>query len=145
MVRRTSYFAYGSNMNTEQMADRCPGHLFGGRAMLRRQRFIINSRGVATIVPEEDGEVWGIVWRITEADEKELDKNEGVRLDLYRKAFFSLLLDDGTPATVYAYIATERTPGSPRPGYMEKIVKSARSHGLPGEYVDELNSWVVTP
>jgi len=47
------YFAYGSNMWRHQMAvQRCPGAEFSGVGLLRGWRFLINARGVATIVPE---------------------------------------------------------------------------------------------
>ncbi|MGV8122381.1 MAG: gamma-glutamylcyclotransferase family protein [Candidatus Xenobiia bacterium LiM19] len=64
MIKKTPYFAYGSNMYTEQMTERCPGQSFEGNAVLAGKRFIINSNGVATIVPENSSRVWGIVWMI---------------------------------------------------------------------------------
>jgi len=42
------YFAYGSNMDKDQMANRCPESNFAGTALLKDYRFIINRRGIPT-------------------------------------------------------------------------------------------------
>ena len=44
----TFYFAYGSNMNQEQMKNRCLKSRPLGKVSLLGYRFIINSKGVAT-------------------------------------------------------------------------------------------------
>jgi len=142
VIKKTPYFAYGSNMYTEQMTERCPGHSFEGKAVLAGKRFIINSNGVATIAPEKSSHVWGIVWMITDADERELDRREGVRMDIYRRAFVQVSLEGGEPVTALTYIATDTTTGPPRAGYMERIVEGAQSHVLPEEYSNELKSWL---
>ena len=72
------YFAYGSNMDPEQMSTRCPDSDFCGVAWLSSYRFRINSRGVATVVPEEGAVVHGALWMISTRDEGRLDKYEGV-------------------------------------------------------------------
>ena len=45
------YFAYGSNMNNEQMKHRCPTAVPNGVAKLLKHRFLINTRGVASVEP----------------------------------------------------------------------------------------------
>ena len=45
------YFAYGSNMDADQMGRRCSAAAIIGTASLEGYRFIINSRGVATVAP----------------------------------------------------------------------------------------------
>lgn len=47
------YFAYGSNLSTRQMLDRCPQSTCIGLARLPGWKWIINSRGYANIVPED--------------------------------------------------------------------------------------------
>lgn len=44
------YFAYGSNMDRQQMRGRCPGAVLLGTARLPGYRFIINRAGVASVV-----------------------------------------------------------------------------------------------
>ena len=48
------YFAYGSNMMREQMFCRCPGVTPGKITALYGYRFIINARGYASIVRDDD-------------------------------------------------------------------------------------------
>lgn len=55
------YFAYGSNMNSAQMETRCPDAKRIGVAELLNHDFIVNGRGVATIVPST-GKVFGVLW-----------------------------------------------------------------------------------
>ena len=69
------YFAYGMNTNKEEMAYRCPDARALGKAMLPGYRFEFKS--FATIVPDTDGQVEGVLWTITDADETALDILEG--------------------------------------------------------------------
>ena len=63
------YFAYGSNINLEQMAFRCPEAHVVGPVILENYGLLFrgNARGngVATITPKEGGQVHGLLWRIT--------------------------------------------------------------------------------
>ena len=55
MEYRRLYIAYGSNINLEQMANRCPNSKVIGKEMLKG--YELEFRGVATIVPKENAEV----------------------------------------------------------------------------------------
>ena len=44
------YFAYGSNLHLAQMAQRCPGSKFVGKATLSGYEWQIYSRGVANVI-----------------------------------------------------------------------------------------------
>ena len=46
------YFAYGSNMDKIQMDKRCPGAVPLAICKKLNYRTILNTRGVATIIPE---------------------------------------------------------------------------------------------
>jgi hypothetical protein len=69
-------------MDEEQMAIRCPNAKLLGRACLREHSFLINSRGVASVIPAQNRVVHGLLWTITDTDEKALDGYEGVRKTL---------------------------------------------------------------
>ena len=64
------YFAYGSNMNLNQMAFRCPDAEVVDTVRLEGYRlaFCMNGggNGVATILPEEGSYADGVLWRISE-------------------------------------------------------------------------------
>ena len=134
-------FAYGSNMYGPQMTDRCPGAEMAGVGRLPEFRFRINSRGVATIVPESGSLVYGILWRLNEKDEARLDGFEGVRAGNYRKDTLTVELLEGSTLRAMVYIDAIAEPGAPREGYLEKILMGAKNCDLPGEYLEELDSW----
>lgn len=135
------YFAYGSNMDAHQMAKRCAGARFKSLVILDGFRFMINSRGVATAVAVAGASVWGGVWEITARDEANLDRCEGVALGIYRKERVQVRLASGKGIEALTYIAADSRPGSPRPGYLEKILAAATVHGFPPVYLAELASW----
>ncbi|KAI8662656.1 Gamma-glutamylcyclotransferase [Fusarium sp. Ph1] len=91
------YFAYGSNLSTEQMRQRCPYSTPVGLAYLEGWKWIINARGYANIVqlPLDDNEdetdkgkgkavddeehgVYGLLYLLPPQDEERLDQHEGV-------------------------------------------------------------------
>lgn len=77
---QTLYFAYGSNLSFEQIAIRCPGSRFVGRACLYNYRFQINERGFANVIRTDSPQNWveGLCYRLTKDDEVRLDHSEGV-------------------------------------------------------------------
>ena len=80
-IEERYYFAYGSNMNLGQMRFRCPDAEVVGNVRLEDYRLAFRGRapgnGVATVLPEKGSCVDGVLWRITEACEKNLDFYEG--------------------------------------------------------------------
>jgi cation transport regulator ChaC len=141
----TLYFAYGSNMDFSQMSDRCPRAVTVNTAELPFHRFIINSRGVATVVPDPASTVQGLVWNISGEDEHSLDLREGVMRVIYRKDFVQVRMPDGKTAGALIYVATDSNPGTARAGYVEDILLAAEGCGLPKVYVDQLKRWLPRP
>lgn len=136
MPERRRYLAYGSNLCAVQMARRCPQAVAGEVVRLPGWRFAINRHGVATLRRENAATAFGMVWHLTEACERTLDRYEGVRSNLYRK---EMIEAGGAPALVY--LATEDRPGQPRPDYLEGIIAAAERVGLPDAYRDALAAW----
>jgi Gamma-glutamyl cyclotransferase, AIG2-like len=79
------YFAYGSNMNWNQIRSRCPSAQFAFVAKaegyaLAFTRFSQNRKcGVADIVASSDNDVWGVIFDIPNDEIGQLDKSEGYR------------------------------------------------------------------
>lgn len=134
------YFAYGSNMDVAQMADRCPGARIVEGAVLADYRFIIAPRGYANVVPAPGEAVMGLLWEISAANEASLDRYEGVRPGLYHQDEFAVLTTAGRSVQAMLYLASESGTGLPQPGYLEGIVAAARHHGLPADYITRLES-----
>lgn len=86
-IMKTLYLAYGSNLNVEQMAYRCPTAKIVASTTLDNYKLLFKGRhgsAVATIEPCEGFTVPVLIWEISECDEKALDRYEGYP-SLYRK------------------------------------------------------------
>ena len=137
------YFAYGSNINMEQMAYRCPDAQVVGPAFLPNYvlRFRGNNsgRGVATIVRCQDTGVWGILWRVTPQCELALDKYEGVPI-VYSRQSVIVRDEAGNRHRVMTYAMTnERTrrPMFPSWTYYDTIRRGYLQNGLPLRPLDQ--------
>ena len=137
------YFSYGANMVTESMATRCPGAQLVGPARLDGHAFLINARHFATITPAAGKQVHGVLWRLTEDDRSALDEYEGVAIGLYRRHTVRVETADGRSEEALAYMARDRTPTRTRDEYLDHIVRAAREHGFPDDYLTELEGWRV--
>jgi gamma-glutamylcyclotransferase (GGCT)/AIG2-like uncharacterized protein YtfP len=139
---KTVYFAYGSNMCRNQMARRCQGAESQGLALLSQHRFIINSRGYASVIPHPASRVHGVIWHLTDEQIQTLDHYEDVAHNLYRKKTIRVISDGGTHSfPAMTYVSTHTEQGQPRPPYINSILEAAREFGFPADYLKELESW----
>ena len=87
------YFAYGSNLSHKQMKERCKDSKYIKNFFLEGFKLsfcaINRNYGSANIVKKPDSKVPGVIWKISESDEKELDYYEGFPIK-YEKDFFTL-------------------------------------------------------
>lgn len=137
--RRHSYFAYGSNLCVQQMAQRCPDATNPRRAVLADHDWLINQRGVATVEPLHGTTVHGVVWDLTDLDLAALDSAEGVPVR-YRRDELTVQTQDG-PSKAWVYIDHRVDLGPPRPGYLERIIDGALHHRLPAHWIGFLRRW----
>jgi gamma-glutamylcyclotransferase (GGCT)/AIG2-like uncharacterized protein YtfP len=149
------YFAYGSNLDPQQMSRRCPGATVVGLGELRDHRltFPLTSHdwggGVASIGVAHGESVWGAVYELTDEDLAALDRYEhyvgpGDQHNLYDRETASVQLvraDDGSfPRRLRAwiYLARSANPSPPSRRYLDAVLAGARHHRLPDEYVTRL-------
>ena len=79
-MRRKLYIAYGSNLNKEQMARRCPTARYVGTGMVEGYELKFKGRpdgAYATIDPKKGGSVPVAIWEIQPYDEFRLNQYEG--------------------------------------------------------------------
>ena len=119
------YIAYGSNMNQPQMAFRCPSARVVGTSTLQGWRLLFrggNRGAVATIEPFKGGSVPVLVWEITPACEKALDRYEGFP-HFYDKEYIKMRLND-KPVYAMVYIMTDgKMIGLPSASYYNTILE----------------------
>jgi hypothetical protein len=138
----TPYFAFGSNMDVEQMSHRCPDAKKISVATLVDYRFAINDRGVATVIPTSGVNTEGVLWSISPDDKVKLDRYEGVKSGHYFCESVQVTTATGSVLALI-YIATSQKPGTARPGYMENIVRVARAeHGIAEAHMQVLEQYL---
>ena len=128
------YFAYGSNMWTEQMEARCPNQRLVGAGVLKGYRWIISSRGYANIIESPSDVVLGVIYEISDSDERNLDRYEGVGSGSYRKELLRVEVD-GSHITCLVYIDPIEEEGLPKAEYIRRINSGIKDAKLPREYV----------
>ena len=74
-MKEMFYIAYGSNMNLKQMAQRCPGAKLITAGLL--DGYELQFKYHATVAPNPDSEVPVMLWKLTDLDERSLDRYEG--------------------------------------------------------------------
>lgn len=144
----TLYFAYGSNLDKGQMKERCPScrALAVGRLNDHSLAFSRFSKtrgcGVADVVADEEGEVWGLLYELTKNDlTGSLDHYEGYPQNYTRlKQPIETLSHGIQDAWVYTVVdKKEFVPPDSR--YLSIIKKAAGALGFPREYCSYLESF----
>lgn len=131
-MENTMYFAYGSNINLDQMSYRCPDASVMGPVTLEGWELLFRRGGFATIAPKEGEKVTGLLWSITPECERSLDCYEGYPR-FYDKRMVTVRDGEGRSLSVMAYIMDERfrEPMLPTTDYYEGILEGYRQNGLP--------------
>ena len=131
------YFAYGSNLDPDQMDWRCPDAIALGAARLEDWAWRIGGRGYATVSPAQGHQVWGVIWNVSDTDLISLDRYEGVAGGLYRREFVTVMVDD-SPVETLIYIENYNDVGLPSEHYLERIIAGASHFELPSTWIDEV-------
>jgi len=130
------YFAYGSNLNLDQMAWRCPGAEMVGPATLYGYRLAF--RGPLDIQMFSPASVPGFVFDVTDpADWEALDAYEGYP-HLYNRIKLRVTLGSGRRVRAIVYIMTPETKARrgeepPGRGYLSIVREGYKQCGLSGE------------
>jgi gamma-glutamylcyclotransferase len=149
------YFAYGSNMDWEQMRSRCPSAKFITKALLPKHclRFTRASKkrecGVSDVVPDKSESVWGVVFEISDLEIALLDKEEGFRPgrnlneNSYVREERHVLKegDETQPLLVSVYFGIpQENPPLPNADYKSLLLNGADQWKLPKDYILKLEA-----
>jgi gamma-glutamylcyclotransferase len=143
------YFAYGANMDDATFRVRRgirPFESRPGRIGGYRLRFNLGGRPEGRAAPanlclDPEGEVWGVLYRLTRRDLIRLDSTEGVPGRGYRHVTVEAEDNDGRRLQAVAYMAQGREfDGKPSLRYIKLLREGARAHGLPEHYIRFLES-----
>ena len=126
------YVAYGSNLNKDQMAWRCPTAKAVGTNLLIGWRLSFKGSKTGsylTIEPDPDGEVPVGIWEIDKESERALDAYEGYPV-FYRKVKINVRLN-GRNRKGIVYIMNDGRPyGIPSINYIETCITGYNDFGF---------------
>ncbi|SRR6266542_2468433 len=144
------HFAYGSNMDLDQLIERCPSANFLCPAQARDHRLVFTrfstkrKSGVADITVSRGASVWGAIFEMTDHDATKLDQKEGVFLNppAYRRVSLTVLKNGAPQNTLetfsYQVVEPAIQPIKPSAEYMKLIINGAIRWKLPSDYIEEL-------
>lgn len=126
MTEILNYFAFGSNLHTPQMAERCPGSEPVEAALLHGHRlaFCGHSKrwggGVATVIDAPGTVVPGLVYRMPWEDILKLDVFENYP-EIYRREDISVETLRGERLAAFTYRKNIEDPQSPSLKYFHQV------------------------
>jgi len=145
------YFAYGSNLWIDQKQDRTGAIRQGSErpriATLADHRLAFNKQGAggevfANIIAAAHETVVGVIYRCNPDAMLKMVVKEGG----YERRAVRVVTDDGEAVEAITYIAPPSSTTDERPptsGYLTKIITGARQHGLPEEYIQQIELWAT--
>jgi gamma-glutamylcyclotransferase (GGCT)/AIG2-like uncharacterized protein YtfP len=134
------YAAYAGNLDPSRMALRAPASPPAGSGWLRGWRLTFAttdlswSGPLATVVEDHLGEVFVMLYEVTESDERSLDEWEGVSLGLWRKIRVRVDSMSGSQLA-WLYVLDAYEGGLPTREYLQLIADSALAGGAPADYL----------
>ncbi|NLU81868.1 gamma-glutamylcyclotransferase [Rhodococcus sp. HNM0569] len=142
------YAAYGSNMDPEQMMQRCPHSPMAGTGWLHGWRLTFSGGDIgwegalATVVEDLDdpeAKVFVVLYDVPSEDEQRLDRWEGSELGIHRKIRVRIETQDG-PTLAWLYVMDAYEGGLPSARYLGVMADAAEVAGAPEEYVRTLRT-----
>jgi gamma-glutamylcyclotransferase len=131
------YFAYASNLNRQQMRERCPDSRPLFTATLPNFKIVFTgwSRkwmgGTATIKSSRGDKVHGAIYEVSDADMRKLDKAEGVYEGKYTRLNVTVFDEDNEPHPAVTYVKSGQLEESaPSKEYGEVIRQGYRDWGI---------------
>jgi gamma-glutamylcyclotransferase (GGCT)/AIG2-like uncharacterized protein YtfP len=139
------YAAYGSNLDPAQMLLRCPHSPQRGTGWLEGWRLTFGGEDIgwdgalATVVESAGSRVFAVLYDLSEGDEKELDKWDGVSLGYYRRVKVRVETLEGD-VLAWLYVLNAWEGGLPSARSIGILADSAERAGAPLDYVAALRA-----
>jgi len=140
------YFAYGSNLWIDQKTERTGPIRQGDQrpriARLSNYRLAFNKRGkggvvCANVVDSPSAEVLGVIYL---CDSQSMDTMDAWEIG-YQRKMVKVTAENGEVFDAVTYVAKPESlgpEGQPSDDYLGTILKGARAHGLPEEYIKSI-------
>lgn len=148
------YFAYGSNMNEEDLSKWCREHGYSPIkpqevkvAVLKDFKLVFNyyskvrGCGVASVVPSRGDEVWGLLLKISSEDYQKIKEKEGC-CRVYKEVDVDVVTDGGDVIRAKTFMVAKELQSKehqpPSAYYLSLLIEAAKKHSFPREYVERL-------
>lgn len=138
------YFAYGSNMNFEQMRRLCGWHChLLCRAKLPNFEIGVDTRGYANIRPQKDAHVWGVLFEIDEDGIAMLDQFEGYP-EVFGRQEICVVDDNSVKYKCQVYIEPSHEFGGKeaKEDHFRRVIGAAYENKLPQEWIKKLEGFL---
>jgi gamma-glutamylcyclotransferase (GGCT)/AIG2-like uncharacterized protein YtfP len=139
------YAAYGSNMDSAQMSERCPHSPVHGTGWLEGWRLTFGGEDIgwegalATVVEDDDERVFVVLYDLADSDAQALDRWDGATLGYYRKLRVRVHTLEGE-TVAWAYVLNGYEGGLPSARYLGILADAAEKASAPADYVSWLRS-----
>jgi gamma-glutamylcyclotransferase (GGCT)/AIG2-like uncharacterized protein YtfP len=139
------YAAYGSNLDPEQMLERCPYSPCRGSGWLEGWRLTFGGEehgwegSLATVVEDPGSRVFVMLYEVSSYDESTLDEIEFASTGLYNKIRVRVQTLDGV-VVAWLYVLDGYEGGLPAARYLGVMADAAERAGAPDDYVAELRA-----
>ena len=139
-------------MSTPRLTDRVPSARAVAVARLHKHKLKFHKKSKddsgkcdAECTNEEKDVVYGVVFEIAASEKPELDRKEGLK-NGYDEKCVLIYTQDGEELNAVTYYATSIDPKlKPYEWYKEHVVRGAREHGLPAEYINTISAVETLP
>lgn len=125
---RIFYWAYGSNLSTRQMKQRCPKAIKFGPMTVQDCALVF--RSVADVTVREGASTPGGLWQITADCERSLDQFEGVASKRYLKRYFRITIESKQYTCLFYQMRQKDGIMPPSESYLDKIATGYGDFGL---------------
>ena len=127
------YFAYGMNTNLDSMSHRCPTAKCLGPAWIDDHEFVFRTH--ADIAESAGSICYGVLWDITKADLKALDRLEGYPY-YYNRFRVRVNLGDHFVYAITYQMNDQSYIQQPSTGYLEMVTEGYQQNGVPTTQID---------
>ena len=139
-------------MSTPRLTERIPSARAVGLARLHEHRLKFHKKSKdhsgkcdAECTNDAKDYLLGVIFEIDASEKPELDKKEGLG-NGYEEKVVSVFTQDGKQLKAVTYYATNTDPSlKPYEWYKEHVVLGAREHGLPQDYIQQIEEIETIP
>lgn len=135
------YFSYGMNTNLAEMASRCPTARCIGPAWIDNYEFVFRTH--ADIAKSLGKICHGVLWDITPADLRALDKLEGFPY-YYTRFRVRVNTEDSFVYAITYQMTDQSYLQEPGRGYLEMITEGYRQNSVPTDQIQKAINMVCS-